>query len=127
MEPRAAGSRSPASASSPRAASARDAFWQACSGRASRRGRSTEIADWDPTPWYDNPKEARRADRVEQFAIAAAAEAFAQAGGTTRSASTRPASARSSPPASAACTRSRSRSRSASRRASGGCRRSSSR
>ena len=32
-------------------------------------------------PWFDgNAKEARRADRVEQFAIAAAAEAMAQAG-----------------------------------------------
>jgi 3-oxoacyl-[acyl-carrier-protein] synthase II len=40
----------------------------------------TEIADWDPLPWFDNPKEARRADRVEQFALAAAAEAFEQAG-----------------------------------------------
>ena len=38
------------------------------------------LADWDPSPWYDSPKEARRADRVEQFAIAAAAEAMAAAG-----------------------------------------------
>ena len=38
------------------------------------------IPDWDPSPWYDTPKEARRADRVEQFATAAAAEAMAAAG-----------------------------------------------
>ena len=43
-------------------------------------GNSTEIDTWDPTPWYATPKEARRADRVEQFAVAAATEAFDQAG-----------------------------------------------
>ena len=45
-------------------------------------GRTTEIEDWDPSPWYATPKEARRADRVEQFAVAAATEAFEQAGGS---------------------------------------------
>ena len=43
-------------------------------------GRSIEIADWDSAPYYDSPKDARRADLSEQFAIAAAAEAIAQAG-----------------------------------------------
>jgi 3-oxoacyl-[acyl-carrier-protein] synthase II len=38
------------------------------------------LAEWDPSPWYDSPKEARRADRVEQFAIAAATEAMSGAG-----------------------------------------------
>jgi len=42
--------------------------------------RAVYLESWDPAPWYDSPKEARRADRVEQFATAAAAEAFAQAG-----------------------------------------------
>ena len=42
--------------------------------------RHTTIADWDPSPWYDSPKDARRADRSEQYAIAAAAEALAQSG-----------------------------------------------
>ena len=60
----------------------RDAFWHGLLGPGITSGRSTEIADWDPTPWYASPKEARRADRVEQFAIAAATEAFAQAGST---------------------------------------------
>ena len=59
----------------------RDAFWRGLCGPGITSGRSTEIADWDPTPWYASPKEARRADRVEQFAIAAATEAFEQAGG----------------------------------------------
>jgi 3-oxoacyl-[acyl-carrier-protein] synthase II len=58
----------------------RDAFWRGLSGPGITGGRSTEIADWDPTPYFDNPKEARRADRVEQFALAAAAEAFEQSG-----------------------------------------------
>ncbi|MEJ7799265.1 MAG: beta-ketoacyl-ACP synthase II, partial [Ilumatobacter sp.] len=43
-------------------------------------GRSAEISDWDPSPYYASPKESRRADVSEQFAIAAAIEAFDQAG-----------------------------------------------
>ncbi len=60
----------------------KDAFWDGLLGPGIRSGRSTEIESWDPSPWYSSPKEARRADRVEQFAIAAAAEAFGQAGGS---------------------------------------------
>ena len=59
-----------------------EAFWDGLLGPGITSGRSTEIEDWDPTPWYATPKEARRADRVEQFATAAATEAFAQAGGS---------------------------------------------
>lgn len=58
----------------------KDAFWQGLLGPAITGQRSVSLAEWDPSPYYENPKEARRADRVEQFAIAAAAEAFAQAG-----------------------------------------------
>ena len=58
----------------------RDAYWNGLLGPGITSGRSIEIEDWDPTPWYSSPKEARRADRVEQFAIAAATEAFEQAG-----------------------------------------------
>lgn len=61
----------------------REAYWQGLLGPGITDRRSNEIADWDPSPWFDNPKEARRADRVEQFALAAAAEAFAQAGNIT--------------------------------------------
>jgi 3-oxoacyl-[acyl-carrier-protein] synthase II len=57
-----------------------DDFWKGLLGPGVTWGRTTEFESWDPTPWYATPKEARRADRVEQFAIAAATEAFAQAG-----------------------------------------------
>jgi 3-oxoacyl-[acyl-carrier-protein] synthase II len=56
-------------------------FWSGLLGPGITSGKSIAIPDWDPLPWFDgNAKEARRADRVEQFAIAAAAEAMAQAG-----------------------------------------------
>src|SRR5829696_2511583 len=58
----------------------RDNYWRGLLGPGITSGRATEIADWDPTSWYSSPKEARRADRVEQFAVAAATEAFTQAG-----------------------------------------------
>ncbi len=58
----------------------KEAFWAGLNGPALTSGRSTEIAGWDPSPYYDSPKEARRADRFEQLATAAAAEAFQQAG-----------------------------------------------
>jgi 3-oxoacyl-[acyl-carrier-protein] synthase II len=56
------------------------AFWDGLLGQGITDHRSIEIADWDPQPYFDNPKEARRADRVEQMALAAAAEAFEHAG-----------------------------------------------
>jgi 3-oxoacyl-[acyl-carrier-protein] synthase II len=59
----------------------KDAFWSGLLGPGlSGVGRSTEITDWDPSPYYDSPKDARRADLSEQFAVAAAIEAVAQAG-----------------------------------------------
>ncbi len=58
----------------------KQAFWQGLLGPGLTSGRSVEVADWDPTPYFANPKEARRADRFEQFALAAAAEAFDHAG-----------------------------------------------
>jgi 3-oxoacyl-[acyl-carrier-protein] synthase II len=57
-----------------------DGFWKGLLGPGVTWSRSTEIETWDPSPWYPTPKEARRADRVEQFAIAAATEALEQAG-----------------------------------------------
>lgn len=59
----------------------RDAYWKGLLGPGIVDGESAEIADWDPSPWYDSPKHSRRADRVEQFAVAAATEAIDQAGG----------------------------------------------
>ena len=58
----------------------KEAFWQGLLGPGTSGGTSTRLPDWDPSPWFDSPKEARRADRVQQFALAAAAEALEQAG-----------------------------------------------
>lgn len=58
----------------------KEAFWNGLLGPGISDRKTSEIIDWDPLPWFDNPKEARRADRVEQFALAAAAEAFTQSG-----------------------------------------------
>lgn len=58
----------------------KEAFWEGLLGPGITGGRQVEIAEWDPSPWFDSPKDARRADRVEQFALAAAAEALEQSG-----------------------------------------------
>ena len=55
-------------------------YWQGLLGPGISGRKAIEIDDWDPLPYFDNPKDARRADRVEQFALAAAREAFEQAG-----------------------------------------------
>ncbi len=56
----------------------RDAFFEGLLGPAPRGER--HVTDFDPEPFFDNPKEARRADRFTQFALAGAAEALEQAG-----------------------------------------------
>ena len=61
----------------------KDAFWQGLLGPAATGSNVSVITDWDPSPWFDSPKESRRADRVQQFALAAAAEAFEQLGELT--------------------------------------------
>jgi len=58
----------------------KQAFWSGLLGPGVVGAKTVELANWDPLPFFANPKEARRADRVEQFALAAAAEAFAQSG-----------------------------------------------
>ena len=59
----------------------KEAFWSGLLGPGlDGAGRSTEITDWDSSPYYDSPKDARRADLSEQFAVAAATEAVEQAG-----------------------------------------------
>ena len=55
----------------------KDAFWRGLLSPAPNGFR--QVDDWDPTPYFDNPKEARRSDRVSQFTLAAAAEALEQA------------------------------------------------
>jgi 3-oxoacyl-[acyl-carrier-protein] synthase II len=61
----------------------RDEFWAGLNGPGITAARSVSIVDWDPLPYYASPKEARRADKVEQMAIAAAEQALAHAGRTT--------------------------------------------
>ena len=56
----------------------KDAFWSGLLSPAPNGFR--QIEDWDPSPYFDNPKEARRSDRVSQFTLAAAVEALEQAG-----------------------------------------------
>ena len=56
----------------------KDAFWRGLLSPTPNGFR--QVDDWDPTPYFDNPKEARRSDRVSQFTLAAAAEALEQAG-----------------------------------------------
>jgi 3-oxoacyl-[acyl-carrier-protein] synthase II len=58
----------------------KDAYWNGLLGPGITGTKSVEISEWDPSPYFDSPKDARRADKVEQLALAAAAEAFAQAG-----------------------------------------------
>ncbi len=62
----------------------KEAFWSGLLGPGlDGVGRSTEIENWDSSSYYASPKDARRADLSEQFAIAAATEAMAQAGELT--------------------------------------------
>jgi 3-oxoacyl-[acyl-carrier-protein] synthase II len=56
----------------------RDAFWDGLHHEA--EGRERRVEDFDPLPHFDSPKEARRMDRFAQFAMAATAEAWEQAG-----------------------------------------------
>ncbi|MEM9561263.1 MAG: beta-ketoacyl-ACP synthase II [Actinomycetota bacterium] len=55
-----------------------DAFWQGLLAPPADGDR--KVPDWDPAPWYDSPKDARRADPFTQYAIAAAAMALEEAG-----------------------------------------------
>ena len=59
-----------------------DDFWSGLLGPGITGGIATEVDEWDPSPYFESPKQARRADRVEQFTLAAAGEAFDMAGGT---------------------------------------------
>ena len=58
-----------------------DAFWDGLCGPAPDGER--RVNDFDPTPYFDNPKEVRRSDRCTQFAIAASNMALEQAGSLT--------------------------------------------
>jgi len=56
-----------------------DAFWQ---GLLTQPEDSAvrSMPEWDPSPWYANKKDARRADPFTQYAVAAATMALEQAG-----------------------------------------------
>ena len=58
----------------------KELFWQGLLGPGFSGANSVEFKDWDPSPYFEGPKESRRADRCEQFALAAAGEAMTQAG-----------------------------------------------
>ncbi|MFM8563999.1 MAG: beta-ketoacyl-[acyl-carrier-protein] synthase family protein [Acidimicrobiia bacterium] len=66
----------------------KDAFWTGLHGPGIDGPQWITIENWDPLPYFSNPKEARRADRVEQFALAAAREALEQAGVVAEDAAT---------------------------------------
>jgi len=55
-----------------------EAFWAGICGAPPEGER--RVRDFDQTAVFDNPKEARRADRVTQLALAAATQALDQAG-----------------------------------------------
>ncbi len=56
----------------------KDAFWRGLLTEPSAGDR--RVPNWDPQPWFNNPKEARRADPFTQYALAAAAMALEDAG-----------------------------------------------
>ena len=55
-------------------------FWQGLLGPGISGSHTVEIENWDPSPYFAGPKEARRSDRCEQYALAAASEALTQSG-----------------------------------------------
>src|SRR4051812_30840490 len=59
----------------------KQAYWDGLLRPVTELGPTRGVADWDPSPWFANPKEARRADRFQQFALAAATMAIEDAGG----------------------------------------------
>ena len=58
----------------------KELFWKGLLGPGFTGANSIEMDNWDPSPYFESPKESRRADRCEQFALAAAGEAMTQAG-----------------------------------------------
>lgn len=56
-----------------------EAFWRGLLAPAPD-GVKRQVPDWDPSPWFASPKEARRADPFTQYALAASAMALEQAG-----------------------------------------------
>ncbi len=57
----------------------KDAFWSGLFATPAD-GTQRRVEEWDPLPYFGNPKDARRSDRFSQFALAATAEALEQSG-----------------------------------------------
>jgi 3-oxoacyl-[acyl-carrier-protein] synthase II len=57
----------------------REAFWEGLH-RPAPTGRTLSVPGFDPAPYFDGPKEVRRADRYLQLGMAAAMEAMADGG-----------------------------------------------
>ena len=55
-------------------------FWKGLLGPGTSGSVTVEVSEWDPAPYFAGPKEASRADRCEQYALAAAKEAIEQSG-----------------------------------------------
>lgn len=55
-------------------------FWKGLLGPGVSGSVTVEMENWDPSPYFSGPKEVRRSDRCEQYALAAASEAIAQSG-----------------------------------------------
>jgi 3-oxoacyl-[acyl-carrier-protein] synthase II len=58
----------------------KEQFWEGLLGPGASGSKSIEVENWDPLPYFPGPREARRSDRHEQYALAAASEALAQSG-----------------------------------------------
>jgi 3-oxoacyl-[acyl-carrier-protein] synthase II len=59
----------------------KQAFWDGLLRPVEEVGPTRAITEFDPQDWFSNPKEARRADRFQQLAVAAATLALDDAGG----------------------------------------------
>jgi 3-oxoacyl-[acyl-carrier-protein] synthase II len=60
----------------------KDAFWDGLH-RPAPQGDHLDVVGFDGSPWFDSPKDLRRADRFEQFARAAAGMALEDGGEPT--------------------------------------------
>jgi 3-oxoacyl-[acyl-carrier-protein] synthase II len=58
----------------------KEAFWNGLLRPVDEVGPTREIAEFRPEDWFSNPKEARRSDRFQQLALAAASLALDDAG-----------------------------------------------
>jgi 3-oxoacyl-[acyl-carrier-protein] synthase II len=56
----------------------KEKFWEGLLGSGASGSKTIEVENWDPLPYFPGPREARRSDRHEQYALAAASEALAQ-------------------------------------------------